>query len=488
MANSKYWQSRLQKIAHSAYNDQEKRNLALLKTYKDTYNDIQGQLDELYRKYAENEVLSTTEMYKFNRMNDLQKNIKVAVKSLGQDEEKFLGKSLYTNYKDVYQNTGQFIKDNSSVKIDWSMLPDKEIEKAITQNWSGEMFSDRIWKNKDRLVKKLNNTIVSGIAQGKSGNDMASDIKDAMGTGVFESVRLVRTETMHIINSAQLDTYKKAGASKAIWIAAEDERTCEECGELDGQSFDIEDAPDCPAHANCRCTICADPDSISLDDEDTSSDSNNSNDEINSESDETSGENSDILENNDKPVDDYFDALNLKPVAVEGLANIHNELNEYSTENHKEKLITMNIDGTKGMELTGNGNSVVFTNELIEHLTNSKENSLILSHNHPGSSSFSDADLKVMAKFNSINGITVEGQNGTKYICKIGDGVIPDNLSQITKDYNEIKNELFDEYRAKVLTDEMTPDEAWYEHSNEVMQQLADKYNWIYRRIKSNER
>lgn len=203
-------------------------------------------------------------MYKFNRLNDLQKNIKSQVKALGENEEKFLGKSLYENFKDVHQETAQFIDKNNALKIDWSYIDDKFIESAINQNWQGGNFSSRVWDNKDKLIKELNKTIIDGIASGRSINDMAADLKYAMGTGAFEALRLARTETMHTINQAQTESFQKAGYCKVIWIAAADEITCEECGSMDGQSFNIEEAPDCPAHPNCRCTLAADPDSLDI--------------------------------------------------------------------------------------------------------------------------------------------------------------------------------------------------------------------------------
>lgn len=223
-------------------------------------------MDELYRKYGDNNTLSSTEMYKLNRLNNLQANIKRQVKSLGENEETFLGKSLYDNTKAVIINTTQYINKTTELNIDWSYVDNKFIESAIKQNWEGGNFSDRVWDNKDKLIKNLNDTIVSGIASGTSINNMAANLKETMGSGAYDALRLVRTETMHTLNNAQTESFKKAGYSKVVWIAAEDERTCEICGELDGQKFDIDDAPDCPAHPNCRCTLAADPNSLDMND------------------------------------------------------------------------------------------------------------------------------------------------------------------------------------------------------------------------------
>jgi SPP1 gp7 family putative phage head morphogenesis protein len=257
-----YWQGRLQQIAHSIYHKQEKKNQRLLQEYKKVYQNIQSQIDELYRKFAENEKLSTTEMYKFNRMNDLQNNIKQQVKGLGQNEEKFLGKSLFDNFKDVSKQTIQYINKSVGLKIDWSYLDDKFIKSAINQNWAGKNFSSSIWDNKDKLIKSLNTSLVSSIAAGKSINNIAADIKNTMGAGAYDSLRLARTETMNVINNGQMESFRQAGYSKVIWLTAEDERVCEECGPLNEKSFDIGKAPHAPLHPHCRCTLAADSNSL----------------------------------------------------------------------------------------------------------------------------------------------------------------------------------------------------------------------------------
>lgn len=292
MASSQYWMNRLQQIAHSIYNDQERKNVQLVQQYKKLYNDIQSQLDALYRKYSDGDTLSTTEMYRFNRLNNLQKNIKQNIQALGYDEELFLSKSLYQNFQDVVQQTTQYINKTAGIKIDWSYLDDKFIDSAIKQNWQGGNFSTRTWANKDKLLKSLNSVIINGIASGQSINNMAASLKNAMGVGAYDALRLARTETMNILNNGQLTSFKNAGYSKIIWLTAEDEKVCEECGPMDGKSFNIDETPDCPLHPNCRCTLAADPDSLNLDNSGNNEDSN----ENNSGNDDTNDGNSDTIE------------------------------------------------------------------------------------------------------------------------------------------------------------------------------------------------
>lgn len=49
-------------------------------------------------------------------------------------------------------------------------------------------------------------------------------------------------------------TYKEFGVEKVQWVAEHDHKTCGVCNELDGQIFDLNDAPN-KQHINCRCYL-----------------------------------------------------------------------------------------------------------------------------------------------------------------------------------------------------------------------------------------
>ncbi len=50
-----------------------------------------------------------------------------------------------------------------------------------------------------------------------------------------------------------LEEMRDQGIKKVEWIAALDERVCNDCLMRDGQIFDIDDAPPIPTHKGCRC-------------------------------------------------------------------------------------------------------------------------------------------------------------------------------------------------------------------------------------------
>lgn len=48
--------------------------------------------------------------------------------------------------------------------------------------------------------------------------------------------------------------YKAVGVKKVMWVAEDDHKTCGVCNALDGEIFDIKDAPP-KQHYNCRCVL-----------------------------------------------------------------------------------------------------------------------------------------------------------------------------------------------------------------------------------------
>jgi SPP1 gp7 family putative phage head morphogenesis protein len=247
MTNDAYWAGRILKIGNALYNWQEKRTIELLKTYKKAQDDINKELEATYGRYQQAGKLTYTELAKYNRLETLHNNIADIVRKLGGKEYRYTTSVLSHLYGESLTQTAKLFN------ISFTRVPENLVEAALKYPWSGENYSSRIWANKDKLARELKDTVTQGIIQGKGVTQMTNAVKEAMGSGAYETRRLVRTEAMHMINQGHLDAYKKAGRKKVEWLAAKDERTCPTCGELHEQRFEIGEEPPCPAHPHCRC-------------------------------------------------------------------------------------------------------------------------------------------------------------------------------------------------------------------------------------------
>ena len=156
-------------------------------------------------------------------------------------------------YKKIYdlQSRAGFVNEIARISEDM-------VEKVLTYPWSGAMFSDRLWQNKQALLFHLRETITQGVMQGKSIAAMSKELSAKMGQSYKAAERLIRTETAHIHAEADRRAYKEAGVAEYEYMAAVNERTCDTCGALDGRRFKVADAEPGvnypPIHPNCRCT------------------------------------------------------------------------------------------------------------------------------------------------------------------------------------------------------------------------------------------
>lgn len=104
----------------------------------------------------------------------------------------------------------------------------------------------------DAVNQQIRRAVADGMVNEDSLSTVTKKIQDVSeSVGEVRARTIARTETMKAINTGVKDRYAKIGIDKVEWLAAEDERTCEVCGDLDGRTFPLGETPECPAHPNC---------------------------------------------------------------------------------------------------------------------------------------------------------------------------------------------------------------------------------------------
>lgn len=172
---------------------------------------------------------------------------------------------LGENYTDGYYRAIYDIQNRFGYSSMFATVNPKIVENALSYPWSGANFSDRLWKHKFELQNQLRETLTTGFIRGDSVQTMAKRLAERLDVSRSQALRLVRTESSHIHNTAELDAYKECGFEEYEFMASLGERTCSVCGRMDGKRFKLTDKqlgvnfP--PLHPNCRCTTIAfDPD------------------------------------------------------------------------------------------------------------------------------------------------------------------------------------------------------------------------------------
>lgn len=190
-------------------------------------------------------------MYKLDRYEMLIEKSRYQISELGAKEAEIISRSLKGTAKSTYGNMGKALNGNVA------MLDDLQADKMIGTKWiSGQNYSDRLWKNKDKLLGHLEYELRNGIIRGDDFNTMTSHLKSITGIGKSDAERLIRTETSYIANRANMQNYIDNGLKWYEYLAVEDSRTSEKCNTLNGKILSIDKAiigsnyP--PLHPNCR--------------------------------------------------------------------------------------------------------------------------------------------------------------------------------------------------------------------------------------------
>lgn len=294
--SSDYWEKRSLSTALNAIENEEDYLKRLKGVYDRANQDIQDKLAVVYTRYAKNNNISLTEAYsqlpkdmETKYKADVEEYVKLATEHQGDPKWKqyLLNQSLMhkhsvlnqlqTEYRkvvydiDMEQTGGKFLEkiytntdyynqylngnDEQFAKVDKD-----RIQRLLAEDWSGGGgFSEKIWGNKEKLIKALDETVIKGFATGQSYDRLAKELAKKMDTSYSNAQRLIMTESARMDNQSLLDRYREMGATKLEFVATLDMKTSEICRAMDGTIIEIDNAkiglnvP--PLHPYCRSVI-----------------------------------------------------------------------------------------------------------------------------------------------------------------------------------------------------------------------------------------
>lgn len=173
---------------------------------------------------------------------------------------KYLGettKYLATSYEESFYQSlydlGKFEGFKSFQKLNTS-----EIDSIIKRPWAedGQNFSDRIWKNQEKLINSLQEELLGSAMRGDKIDRAIKNIAEKMEVSKSNASRLIRTESAFISNLAMTNAYEKGTCEKYEILATLDLKTSEICRHMDGKKFPFKDklvgVNHPPFHPNCR--------------------------------------------------------------------------------------------------------------------------------------------------------------------------------------------------------------------------------------------
>ncbi|WP_394897743.1 hypothetical protein [Clostridium butyricum] len=425
---------------------------------------------------------------------------------------------------------GEYYKDGKTLsKRLWNLTLDNgnKIDEFIKMNIASGANARKLANDLELLINPNNRIVTNNFKAGFNSYKIS-----------YQAQRLARTSITHAATETQIQNAKKNPFSKGLrWNlsashSARMHGKTDICDDYNGQIFKPEETP--LQHPNCLCYFTEEV--ADIDDaivrinkwvegnedrelESWSTELNKDEENINNKTSDpfkVNGKNgnidanitkyknnnenindtkyNNIIKNDFKPKTssinhefklsniDWNNKLEINQENSNILNSIHTNLSKFMNDTNTEKL---NIISLKNMsivkELTsGLEESVIPDKEMLNILRKSGENELILTHNHPGETTFSSGDISFILRYKSINALTLECSNGIKYIMQ------RETLkSSILKEYNFINvyRKIFDNIKKKYTKSVNEDENIWNKFLHEVNIDIAKKYGIKYERI-----
>lgn len=245
-----YWKKRIRKEEKKAWDIANRSANWQEHFYKESYKRIEREIDALYAEIQSGrkplDQLTRSELWRYKHYTQLQNLIVEESQSIGAKQLRLLDNTLESVFKatigiDLDDNSGITVMDNMALK---------QIKETV---WSGDSYSQRIWKNTNNLAARTKEKLTDLISIGKLPEEVKKELQAEFNVSARVADRLIRTEASHVFNTASMERYEEAGVEQVEILVEEDDSICEDCQALDGQVFDIDKAPVLPLHPNCRC-------------------------------------------------------------------------------------------------------------------------------------------------------------------------------------------------------------------------------------------
>lgn len=239
-----------------AFEDEAKMEKVLASIYASCQKEILASVAETIAKVQKaGGEWSYANQSALTRSRGLFEQIGEQIKALGQKEQITFKQGLSNIYTDQFLRQVYDLGQSITVKANFNRLNPALIQKTLDYPWSGAMFSDRLWQDKERLGRNLRVGLTQSMILGEGIPQITDRINKGIDTARYNAERVARTETKRVTYCAHDDVYRDTGVEELRYRCAngEDSRTCQYCRVDNGKVFKRGEEPTLPRHPNCRC-------------------------------------------------------------------------------------------------------------------------------------------------------------------------------------------------------------------------------------------
>lgn len=250
-------QQQVMKNNLKAYEDEAKLEKVLGKIYRDCQKQILASVSETIAKVEKaGGTWSYANQSALTRSRGLFEQITAELNKLGQKEQAVFTQGLSNIYTDQFLRQVYTLGQSIPVKANFNRLNPALVKRTLDYPWSGAMFSDRIWQDKEKLGRNLREGLTQSMILGEGIPEITERINKNIGTAQYNAERVARTETKRVTYVAHNDVYEDTGVEKIKYYTSGMKSASEVCGTCkkdNGKPFDRGKEPTLPRHPNCKC-------------------------------------------------------------------------------------------------------------------------------------------------------------------------------------------------------------------------------------------
>ncbi|WP_425203989.1 minor capsid protein [Priestia megaterium] len=236
----------------------DKNTPELLKVFKVAMNEIIKEINNLLIEFVTDGKIDVPRKKRYELVNKLNTVLNKQAKIIGQKDVEVTTKILNETTTNSFYRTAFMIEAGLASVLNVNPLKTNEIKAIVNTPINEEMFSDRIWKNKQKLVKQVKYSVERAMINGDDPRKLAKQVKDIFGVSAYESKRLISNEVARVSRQAQDQAYEKSGVVKEVMFDATlDSKTSKYCRAHDGKIYKFGEHPRIPedTHVGCRSDI-----------------------------------------------------------------------------------------------------------------------------------------------------------------------------------------------------------------------------------------
>ena len=302
MRNADYWQKRFEAVEEMTTSTAENFIPTIERIFTNAQQDLQNQISGWYNRFATNNnidlaearrLLNSRELEEFKwtvdeyinfarrntvsqqwtqQLENASTRFRLSRLEALQIQTQNTLERAFGNHLDAMDNLmkRQFLDNyyhpifemQSGFNVGWDVagIDEPRLNALLSRPWTKDnlTFSDRIWRDKDRLVNELHTQLTQGLITGTPPKVIIENLASSMNTKKSNVARLVMTESAAFAAIAHEVAYRELEVEIVRILATLDKKTSEICQKMDGKTLRLAEykagvtVP--PFHPWCRST------------------------------------------------------------------------------------------------------------------------------------------------------------------------------------------------------------------------------------------